>query len=123
MNHKLLHRIFAAVVLIIAGLTYLATMQPTVSFWDCGEFTASAYLMQVPHPPGTPFFLILGRIFSMIPFADNIGFRLNIVSVLSSAFTIMFLYLVAVKVIQNYRKKELDNWKKNGESCFLQNQS
>ena len=109
MNQKLLHRIFAAVVFVIALLTYLATMQPTVSFWDCGEFTASAYLMQVPHPPGTPFFLFLGRLFSMIPFGDNIGFRVNLVSVLASAFSILFLYLVAVKIIQNYRKKELDN--------------
>ncbi|MEK6553027.1 MAG: DUF2723 domain-containing protein, partial [Bacteroidota bacterium] len=109
MNQKLLHRIFAAVVFIITGLTYFATMQPTVSFWDCGEFVASSYLMQVPHPPGTPFFLFLGRLFSMIPFGDNIGFRVNIVSVLASAFSILFLYLVAVKVIQNYRKKELEN--------------
>ncbi|MFA5803324.1 MAG: DUF2723 domain-containing protein [Melioribacteraceae bacterium] len=109
MNQKLLHRIFAAVVFIIAVLTYFATMQPTVSFWDCGEFVASSYLMQVPHPPGTPFFLFLGRLFSMIPFGDNIGFRVNMVSVLASAFSILFLYLVAVKVIQNYRKKELEN--------------
>ena len=104
MNQKLLHRIFAAVVFIVAGLTYLSTMQPTVSFLDCREFTASAYLMQVPHPPGTPFFLILGRLFSMIPFADNIGLRLNMVSVLSSAFSILFLYLVAVKVIASLIK-------------------
>src|SRR3989339_2036228 len=106
MNQKLLHRIFAAVVFIVAGLTYLSTMQPTVSFWDCGEFTASAYLMQVPHPPGTPFFLILGRLFSMIPFANNIGMRVNLISVLSSALTVMFLYLIAVKVIENFRKND-----------------
>lgn len=106
MSDKVLHRIFAALVFLITALTYLSTVQPGLSFWDCGEFTASAYLMQVPHPPGTPFFLILGRLFTMIPFADSIGFRMNMISVFSSAFSVLFLYLIAVKVIQNYRKKE-----------------
>ena len=104
MSEKLLHRIIGGCVFFIAGLVYFLTVQPSVSFWDCGEFIASADLMQVPHPPGTPFFLILGRFFSMIPFADNIAFRVNTVSVLSSAFTILFAYLVAVKLIQNYKQ-------------------
>lgn len=106
MNYKTLHRIFAAVVFLITLFVYLATVQPSVSFWDCGEFIASAYSLQVPHPPGTPFFLILGRLFSMIPFAENIAYRVNLISILSSAFTVMFLYLVAVKLISNYIKKE-----------------
>lgn len=109
MNHKLLNKIFAASVFIISLIVYLMTVQSTVSFWDCGEFIASSYLMQVPHPPGTPFFLIVGRLFSMIPFVENIGLRLNMISVLSSVFTVMFLYLIAVKVIANYRKKEPEN--------------
>jgi len=103
MNIKTLHRIFAAAVFLISAITYFATVQPSVSFWDCGEFIASSYLMQVPHPPGTPFFLILGRLFSLIPFAENIAFRVNTVSVLSSAFTAMFLYLIAKMLIENYR--------------------
>ncbi len=109
MNYKKLHRIIAGVVFLISFYVFLSTVQPSVSFWDCGEFIASSYAMQVPHPPGTPFFLILGRLFSMIPFADNIGLRVNMISVLSSAFTVMFLYLIAVKLIQNYRKKEPEN--------------
>jgi hypothetical protein len=109
MNYKILHRITAALVFLITLIAYFATVQPSVSFWDCGEFVASAYSMQVPHPPGTPFFLILGRLFSMIPFVDNIALRVNTVSVLSSAFTALFLYLVAVKIIFNYMKKEPKN--------------
>lgn len=109
MNSKILNRIFAFVVFIISAIAYLSTVQPTVSFWDCGEFIASAYYLQVPHPPGTPFFLLLGRLFSLIPLADNIGLRVNMISVISSAFTIMFLYLIAVKLIENYRKKEYEN--------------
>ncbi len=106
MNYKTLHKIFAASVFLISLIVYFLTVQPSVSFWDCGEFIASAYSMQVPHPPGTPFFLILGRLFAMIPFVDNIALRINTISILSSAFTVLFLYLAAVKLIVNYLKKE-----------------
>jgi hypothetical protein len=106
MNYKILHRSIGATVFIISALVYFLTVQPSVSFWDCGEFIASANLLQVPHPPGTPFFLILGRLFAMIPFADNIAFRVNTISVFSSAFTILFLYLIAVKLIENYKIKK-----------------
>ena len=109
MDQKRLHTITGFFVFFITALVYIMTVQPSVSFWDCGEFIASAFLMQVPHPPGTPFFLILGRFFSMIPFAENIAFRVNMVSVLSSAFTILFLYLVIVKVIENYKNGKFEN--------------
>ena len=105
MNHKTLHRIFAGIVFFITLIVYFSTVQPSVSFWDCGEFVASSYLMQVPHPPGTPLFLIMGRIMSLIPFAENIAFRINTISVLSSAFTILFLYLIAVKLIEFFKGK------------------
>jgi hypothetical protein len=107
MTQKLLNRIMAAIVFGIALFTFFATAQPSLSFWDCGEFAASAYSLQVPHPPGTPFFLIMGKFFSMIPFAQDIGFRVTTVSMLSSAFSVFFLYLIIVKVIMFYRKKEL----------------
>lgn len=103
MNKKLLHNIIAAAVFLITVFVYFLTVQGSVSFWDCGEFIASAFMLQVPHPPGTPFFLILGRIFSMIPFAENIAFRVNAVSVVSSAFTVLFAYLAIVKLIRNMR--------------------
>lgn len=102
MNFKLIHKIFAAAVFFISFFVFLFTVQPSVSFWDCGEFIAASYYLQVPHPPGTPFFLMLGRIFSIIPFAENIAFRVNFISVLSSAFAVLFLYLIAVKLIRNF---------------------
>lgn len=107
MSQKLLNRIIAGIVFAISAFTFFSTVQPTLSFWDCGEFAASSYLMQVPHPPGTPFFLLIGKIFSLIPFAEDIGYRINTVSVLSSAGTVLFLYLIIVKVILAYWKKEL----------------
>jgi Protein O-mannosyl-transferase TMEM260-like len=109
MNYKLLNRIFAAIVFLISAFVLFSTVQPSVSFWDCGEFIAAGYYLQVPHPPGAPFISILDRIFSMLPIAGNIGLRVNVISVLSSALAIMFLYLIAVKLIENYRKRKPEN--------------
>ena len=106
MNYKLVNKIFAAVVFLISLFVFFSTVQPSVSFWDCGEFLAADRYLQVPHPPGAPFFLILGRIFMMIPFAANLALRVNTISVLSSAFSVLFLYLIAIKLIENYRGKE-----------------
>ncbi len=109
MNYKLLNRIFASVVFLISAIVLFSTVQPSVSFWDCGEFIAAGYYLQVPHPPGAPFISILDRIFSLLPIAGNIGLRVNVISVLSSAFAILFLYLIAVKLIENYRGKKPEN--------------
>lgn len=109
MDFTLVKRIIGAIVFLASLLTLIATVQPSVSFWDCGEFIAASYYLQVPHPPGTPVFLLLGRLFSMVPFVENIGLRVNYISVLSSAFSILFLYLVAVRLIENYKGKEHKN--------------
>lgn len=110
MNYKLTHRITAALVFIISAAQFLLTVQPSVSFWDCGEFIAAGYSMQVPHPPGAPLFLLLGRIFSMMPFlGGNIAYRVNLISVFSSALSVLLLYLVAVKLIENFRGKQPKN--------------
>src|SRR5690606_29634612 len=106
MNLRLIHKVFAASVFVISLLVFYLTVQPSVSFWDCGEFIAAAYYLQVPHPPGTPFFLLLGNIFSQLPLGGNIGFRINLISVLSSALSVLFLYLIAVKLINAYKKNE-----------------
>ena len=109
MNLRLLHRVFAAAVFVISLIIYLLTVQPSVSFWDCGEFIAASFYMQVPHPPGTPFFLLLGNIFAQIPFIENVGFKVNLISVFSSAFSVFFLYLVAVKLINIYKGSKPKN--------------
>jgi tetratricopeptide (TPR) repeat protein len=109
MNYSLINKIFAAVVFLISVIVLFMTVQPSVSFWDAGEFIAASYYLQVPHPPGTPFFLLVGRIFSMIPFVENVGLRVNTISVLTSALSILFLYLIIVKVIYNYRGRIFKN--------------
>ena len=109
MNFNLLNKIFAGIVFVISFIVLFMTVQPSVSFWDCGEFVAASFSLQVPHPPGTPFFLLLGNIFSKLPIGDNIGYRINMISVISSALAVLFLYLIAVKLIENYKGKKADN--------------
>lgn len=92
-------------VLLVSLLTYFKTVAPTVSFWDCGEYIATAFTLGVPHPPGAPFFLILARLFTMLPIGEDIAYRVNLLSVISSALTVMFTFLIIVKLIRQWRGK------------------
>ena len=103
MNYPRINKIIAAVTLLISFLVYFDTMAPTVSYWDCGEFIATSYSLGVPHPPGSPLFLIVGRVFSMLPVNPDIGFRVNLISPILSALAVMLLYLIIVQVITHWR--------------------
>lgn len=102
-RYILLNRIIAGISLLFSFIIYFSTMARTVSFWDCGEFIATAYTLGVPHPPGSPLFLLVGRIFSMLPIDPDIAYRINVSSVLISAVAVMLLYLITVKVITHWR--------------------
>lgn len=88
--------ITAAVVFLVSAVTYLSTIEPSASFWDCGEFIASSYKLEVGHPPGNPMFQLIARIFTL--FGDNMhaAVLVNAMSALCSALTIFFLYLTIV---------------------------
>ena len=92
MKHfKLFNNILGWVSFAIAAATYLLTMEPTASFWDCGEFISTAFKLDVGHPPGNPFFMLTGRFFSL--FASDttkVAIMVNTMSALCSAFTILF---------------------------------
>jgi hypothetical protein len=103
MEHKKLNRIIAGVVFLISIIVLVLTTQNSVPFWDCAEVTASSFLLQVPHPPGAPFHALLGRIFLMIPFLSDIAFRLNFMSALAGALTVMMVYLSSVILIKKWR--------------------
>ncbi len=81
------------IVLLVSAIVYLSTIEPTASFWDCGEFIASSFKLEVGHPPGAPFFMLISRFFTL--FATDlttVAKMVNIMSALASAFTILFLF-------------------------------
>ena len=93
-NYKNLNNLIGWIVFGIATIVYFLTLEPTASWWDCGEYIATAYKLQVGHPPGAPLFQLLGRFFSLFAFGNvaNVAFMINVMSALSSSFTILFLY-------------------------------
>jgi len=92
----------------IALLTYWLTMEPTVSFWDCGEFIAASYKMQVGHQPGAPVFLMIGNLFSLLALGDvsKVAYWVNFSAVLASAATIMFLFWTITAIAAKVYKRE-----------------
>ncbi|NML21766.1 DUF2723 domain-containing protein [Pseudoflavitalea sp. G-6-1-2] len=94
MNFNRVNNIVGWIVCLIACTVYIMTMEPTGSFWDCGEFVSSAYKLQIPHPPGAPLFVLLGRFF-IILFGDdpaNAARGVNFMNAIASGFTILFLF-------------------------------
>ncbi len=83
-------------------IVYWLTVQRSIPFWDCGEFIAASAILGVPHPPGTPLFIMIGRLFAVLPIADDISFRINMISVISSAFTAMLAYMVTARMIRYF---------------------
>lgn len=84
---------------LVAFLVYLKTVAPSISFWDCGEFVAASVSFGMPHPPGSPVYILFGRIFSVIPFGEDLAFRVNMLSVLSSTFAVLVAYFVITRII------------------------
>lgn len=83
-------------------IVYWMTVQRTIPFWDCGEFIACSAILGVPHPPGTPLFVLIGRLFTLLPFVDDISYRINLLSVVSSAFTAMLSYMVTARLVRYF---------------------
>ena len=104
-NYNYTNRILAAITFFISFAVYYDTMAPTVSYWDCGEFIAVSHTLGVPHPPGSPLYLLLGRVASMLPIGEDIAFRVNLLSPIVSAFSVLFLYLIIVQMVNHWRGK------------------
>jgi len=105
MTYNRINNVTGWLVFLIATFVYVSTMEPTASFWDCGEFISTSYKLMVPHPPGAPVFLLVGRFFSL--FAGDVtkvAYWVNMVSALSSSFTILFLFwsitMIAKKLVK-----------------------
>lgn len=94
LTYKKFNRIIGFALFGLASVVYLLTSEPTTSFWDCGEYIATAYKLQVGHPPGAPIFQLLGRFFSLFAFGDTsqVARMVNAMSAISSGLTIAFLF-------------------------------
>ena len=93
-NYKRLNNYTGWFSFLIALIVYSITVEDTASFWDAGEFIAVSNKLEVPHPPGAPFYLLLGRFFSLFAFnnPELVALSINFLSVIASAFTILFLF-------------------------------
>ena len=94
-NSAVIHRVFGVGIFVLTLGVYVKTLAPTVSFWDCGEFIATSYILGVPHPPGAPLYVLLGRVFTLFPFGE-VAIRVNFMSALTSALAIWCVYLSTV---------------------------
>ena len=91
-KYTLYNNISGWVAFAVSAIVYLMTIEPTVSFWDCGEFITTSYKFEVGHPPGAPLFMLLGRFFTLFGNPASAAKLVNTMSALASAFTIMFLF-------------------------------
>jgi tetratricopeptide (TPR) repeat protein/uncharacterized membrane protein YeaQ/YmgE (transglycosylase-associated protein family) len=100
-------------VFLITLVVYTITLTPNVPFWDGGEYIATSYILGVPHAPGTPLYVLIGRVFTLIPVGE-IAQRVNWLSAFSSAVALLFVYLIAVKVT-----RKMYPWEENPSNRTL----
>src|SRR5882762_10505992 len=109
MQYKKINNLLGWLCFVIASVTYILTLEPSVSFWDCGEFISCAFRLQVAHQPGYPVFAMLGKLFSLLSFGNNakVSYFTNLGSAVASGATIMFLFwtitALAKKLLLNKR--------------------
>ncbi|MFT6323105.1 MAG: tetratricopeptide (TPR) repeat protein [Salibacteraceae bacterium] len=106
MDFKKLNNLGGILVFVIAFFTYGTTIEPTTSFWDCGEYIATANKLEVGHPPGAPTFLLIARVASMFVAPENVAYMVNMMSALTSALTILFLFWTITYLAKKIVKDE-----------------
>ena len=112
MTFKKLNNITGWLAGIIATVVYFLTLEPTVSWWDCGEYISTAYKLQVGHPPGAPLFQMIGRFFSLFAGGDvtKVAMMVNVMSAICSGLTIVFLFWTITMMARKV-------WMKEGEDA------
>ncbi|HLP71863.1 MAG TPA: DUF2723 domain-containing protein [Bacteroidales bacterium] len=106
-NYRRINNITGWLMFVVASAVYLLTVEPTISFWDCGEFILSAFRLQVGHPPGAPLFLMMGRIATLLAGGDGTkaSLMMNSLSAICSGFAIMFLYWTITRLVSKIYSK------------------
>ena len=110
MKFQKLNLIIGWITFAIASAVYIATIEPTASFWDCGEFIATGYKLEVGHPPGAPFFMLMTKFFSLFAGGDvtKVAMWANIMSALASGGTILFLFWTITHLGRRLTRKNAD---------------
>ncbi len=101
-NFDTTNAIVGGMVWLVVIIIYSLTKAPTLSFWDCGEFIATSHILGIPHPPGTPLYILWGRLFSILPFWSDLSVRVNMLSAVCSSFTALFGYLLIVRMLRSW---------------------
>ncbi len=114
-NYRILDITAGWLMFLVASVVYLLTLEPTGSFWDCGEFIACGYKLTVGHPPGAPFFMLLMRLFTLFaPSPEKVGVFANAMSGIASGATILFLYWsiahLARRWVLHNSDREMTRW-------------
>ena len=108
-SFKSLNNIVGWITFLVAAVTYLLTIEPTASFWDCSEFITTSFKLEVGHPPGAPFFMIMGRLFTLFGGGpSHAAVMVNIMSALASAFTILLLFWTITHIAKKLIKTQGD---------------
>jgi hypothetical protein len=92
----------AALASLAVLLLYILTLAPSTSMWDTSEYIAAAYVLGIPHPPGNPLFVLIGRVFAILPIAPTVAMRINLLAAVSSAITAGFWFLVTERVLVSW---------------------
>lgn len=119
-KYNLVNNVFGWLSFAIAAVVYLMTIEPTASFWDCGEFITSAFKLEVGHPPGAPFFMLTGKFFSL--FASDpsqVAMMVNAMSALLSAMTILFLFWTITHLAKKLVYPDSDKEMTFGQLCII----
>ena len=106
-NYNSTNTIIGIIVMIFSFIIFTLTVEPTASYWDCAEYISTSAKLQVGHPPGAPLFQMLGAIFSTFAFeSDQIALTVNMMSVTSSALTLLFLFWSVSHLIKQHASSE-----------------
>lgn len=99
-SHSKTNAFIGAVVFAISFVVYFLTMSPSICLWDCGEYLASTATLGIPHPPGTPLLVMLGRAWIVLfSFIHDVGYRFNLLAILSSSLVVLFVYLIIIRTL------------------------
>ncbi|MCK4549359.1 MAG: DUF2723 domain-containing protein, partial [Candidatus Krumholzibacteria bacterium] len=100
MSDRTITNLTAAAVFLTSLIVYVMTMAASVSFWDAGEFIAVSHILGIPHSPGTPMYVLVGRVFAMLPLALSVAQRVNLLSAFTAALGVMMIYLIISEVVR-----------------------